>query len=99
MISVLVPEHGLKDVKPLKVIWDKFPEYYTSKNTIMFDDIKRNFLMNPKQGLRIAPFRNAHLTRDTDKELFKLSIYLEKISKLDDLSELNHKYWESYISK
>ena len=38
--------------KPLGVIWGKFEEY-NSKNTIMFDDLRRNFLMNPQNGLKV----------------------------------------------
>jgi len=41
-------------VKPLGVIWGKFSEYYSKKNTIMFDDIGRNFLMNPQNGLKVV---------------------------------------------
>ena len=96
MISVYTTEYGVLNVKPLKVIWDKFPEFYSSKNTIMFDDLRRNFLMNPQNGLKIEPYKNAHTNRDKDKELVKLSVYLKKISQLDDLSELNHKYWHKY---
>lgn len=40
-------------VKPLGVIWGKFSEFYNKKNTIMFDDIGRNFLMNPQNGLKV----------------------------------------------
>jgi ubiquitin-like domain-containing CTD phosphatase 1 len=39
-------------VKPLGVIWRKF-EQYSKDNTIMFDDLRRNFLMNPANGLKI----------------------------------------------
>lgn len=39
-------------VKPLGVIWGKFPNY-KKETTIMFDDLRRNFLMNPGNGLRI----------------------------------------------
>jgi len=96
MISVHVPKHGLLDVKPLAVIWGKYPDLYSSKNTIMFDDIRRNFLMNPQNGLRIRPFREAHLNRDKDRELIHLSKYLKDISSLPDLSGLNHRTWEKY---
>ena len=37
------------------VIWGKY-EQYTKKNTVMFDDLRRNFLMNPQNGLKIRPF-------------------------------------------
>ena len=39
-------------VKALGVIWLKYPQYSRS-NTIMFDDLRRNFLMNPANGLKI----------------------------------------------
>ncbi|MBZ3891704.1 Ubiquitin-like domain-containing CTD phosphatase 1 [Sciurus carolinensis] len=96
MITVHTPRRGLIDVKPLGVIWGKFSEFYSKKNTIMFDDIGRNFLMNPQNGLKIRPFMKAHLNRDKDKELLKLTQYLKEIAKLDDFLELNHKYWESW---
>ncbi|MBN3302518.1 UBCP1 phosphatase, partial [Amia calva] len=87
----------LPQVKPLGVIWGKYSEVYTKKNTIMFDDIGRNFLMNPQNGLKIRPFMKAHLNREKDKELFKLSQYLKEIAKLEDFSDLNHKHWERYL--
>ena len=99
MITVHTPRRGLIDVKPLGVIWGKFSEFYSKKNTIMFDDIGRNFLMNPQNGLKIRPFMKAHLNRDKDKELVKLTQYLKEIAKLDDFLELNHKYWERCLSK
>ena len=35
----------------------------------MFDDLRRNFLMNPTCGLKIRPFARAHVSRATDREL------------------------------
>ncbi|XP_056004747.1 ubiquitin-like domain-containing CTD phosphatase 1 isoform X2 [Ostrea edulis] len=51
MISIHTPKYGVIEVKPLGVIWGKY-EQWSSKNTIMFDDIRRNFIMNPQTGLR-----------------------------------------------
>uniref|UniRef100_A0A8C1CSZ4 FCP1 homology domain-containing protein n=1 Tax=Cyprinus carpio carpio TaxID=630221 RepID=A0A8C1CSZ4_CYPCA len=99
MITVHTPKRGVVEVKPLGVIWGKYSEFYNRKNTIMFDDIGRNFLMNPQNGLKIRPFMKAHLNREKDKELHKLSLYLKEIAKLDDFSGLNHKHWERYLSK
>lgn len=96
MISVHTPKYGLVDVKPLGLIWGKF-EQYNNKNTIMFDDIRRNFLMNPRNGLKIKPFRDAHSNRQHDKELLKLAKYLKYISKLENFSDLNHKHWEKHL--
>nr|CAG4651179.1 EOG090X0A5K [Simocephalus serrulatus]SVE94387.1 EOG090X0A5K [Simocephalus serrulatus] len=96
MISIHVPKHGLLDVKPLAVIWGKFNGVYSSKNTIMFDDIRRNFLLNPQNGLRIRAFREAHLNRDKDRELLYLAQYLKDLAPLDDMSHINHRSWEKY---
>ncbi|XP_019867650.1 ubiquitin-like domain-containing CTD phosphatase 1 isoform X2 [Aethina tumida] len=96
MISVHTPKYGVMDVKPLGVIWGKF-EQFSPKNTIMFDDIRRNFLMNPKNGLRIKPFRQAHLNRDKDNELLRLSKYLKDLAlHCHDFTTVNHRHWEKY---
>ncbi|XP_008546022.1 ubiquitin-like domain-containing CTD phosphatase 1 isoform X1 [Microplitis demolitor] len=98
MITVHTSKYGLVDVKPLGVIWGKYPGY-SPKNTIMFDDIRRNFIMNPGSGLRIKPFKQAHLNRDKDKELLKLADYLEAIAEVDDFQTLNHRKWKEYKNK
>uniref|UniRef100_A0A0A9DJH7 FCP1 homology domain-containing protein n=1 Tax=Arundo donax TaxID=35708 RepID=A0A0A9DJH7_ARUDO len=87
------------DCKPLGVIWAQFPEYYNEKNTIMFDDLRRNFVMNPQNGLVIKPFKKAHSNRDNDQELAKLTQYLLAIADLEDLSRLDHRKWESFIDE
>lgn len=65
----------------------------------MFDDIRRNFMMNPRNGLRIRPFRKAHTNRATDHELLKLMKYLRKLARYDDLTEFNHQKWEKYVKR
>jgi len=71
-------------------------QFYNPGNTIMFDDLRRNFVMNPQNGLTIKPFRKAHANRDTDQELVKLTQYLLTIAELSDLSSLHHSRWESF---
>lgn len=96
MISVYTAERGVTDCKPLGVIWGKYSQY-SAANTIMLDDIRRNFMMNPQSGLRIRPFRRAHFSRDNDKELLRLKKYLKDIAvNVTDFSQLNHAKWESY---
>ncbi|KAE8009027.1 hypothetical protein FH972_005485 [Carpinus fangiana] len=96
MITVQSDIRGIFDCKPLGLIWAQFPQFYSSKNTIMFDDLRRNFVMNPQNGLTIKPFRKAHSNRDNDQELVKLTQYLLAIAELEDLSSLNHNYWEGF---
>lgn len=57
----------------------------------MLDDLRRNFIMNKQAGLVIRPFKRAHLTRHTDKELKYLMRYLCKIGTLPRISHLNHR--------
>lgn len=81
------------------MIWGKYPQF-SSKNTIMFDDIRRNFIMNPKNGLRIKPFREAHLNRHKDDELLRLSKYLKDLAEnCTDFASVNHRHWERYKPK
>lgn len=96
MITVQSDTRGIFDCKPLGLIWAHFPEFYSSKNTIMFDDLRRNFVMNPQNGLTIKPFRKAHANRDSDQELVKLTQYLLAIAELDDLSALDHSSWHLF---
>ena len=42
-------------VKPLGVIWGKYPQW-GPHNTIMFDDLRRNFIMNPQSGLKVLHY-------------------------------------------
>ncbi|KAK7318755.1 hypothetical protein RJT34_03462 [Clitoria ternatea] len=96
MITVQSPSRGVFDCKPLGLIWAQFPEFYTASNTIMFDDLRRNFVMNPQNGLTIKPFRKAHANRHSDQELVKLTQYLLAIAELDDMSNLDHNNWELF---
>lgn len=98
MITVETPKYGVVAVKPLGVIWGKYKQF-SAKNTIMFDDIRRNFLMNPQSGLRIRPYKQAHFNRDKDRELLKLAKYLEVIAKVDNFQSLNHRKWEEHVFK
>ncbi|VDN12220.1 unnamed protein product, partial [Dibothriocephalus latus] len=99
MISVYLEEHGVKEVKPLAVIWNRFQQY-GPQNTIMFDDVRRNFAMNPQSGLRIHSYRDAHVNYSTDKELLYLADYLDLIALLEpDFTKLNHHKWSSYVEK
>jgi len=95
MITLHTEKYSVMETKPLGVIWGKYPQY-SNKNTIMFDDLRRNFLMNPGSGLKIRAFRNAHQNRDKDRELLKLTEYLLKIKDVEDFETLDHRKWERY---
>jgi len=98
MISVYREAYGVVNCKPLELIWRRFTEF-SKANTIMFDDLRRNFLMNPQNGLRIRPFKNAHVSRETDTELLRLTRYLLLIRNETSFDTLDHRHWESYIKR
>lgn len=96
MISVFAEQYGVVEVKPLGVIWGRFPQWNQS-NTIMFDDLRRNFLMNPQTGLKIRPFKNALTAGTKDRELRRLSRYLKAIAGMEDFTTLDHRHWEKWL--
>ncbi|GAA95573.1 uncharacterized protein L969DRAFT_101676 [Mixia osmundae IAM 14324] len=82
------------EVKALQIIWDRFPEY-TANNTVHIDDLSRNAVLQPQNLLKCHAFKNT--TRGTtDRELYDMADYLEKIASLDDLSHLDHKQFRKY---
>ena len=98
-ISVEAPKYGLVDTKPLGLIWGRFEEHYNASNTVIVDDCRHNFLMNPQNGIRIKCFRDAHTNRHTDKELLELGDYLLELSKLDTLDSVDHQHWKKFCRK
>lgn len=99
MLTVQTERYGVFDCKPLAFIWAKFDGAYNASNTVMLDDLRRNYVMNRQNGLVIRPYKRAHLTRAADKELLGLAHYLTLIGELPDLSGLDHRRWERYLAK
>ncbi|KAI0722407.1 HAD subfamily IIID h [Fomitopsis betulina] len=85
-------------VKALQIIWNHFPQF-DAGNTIHVDDLGRNFALNPGQGLKIAPFKDAHLPQArADRELVKLSQYMVHIATAyDDFRKVDHKNWQYVV--
>lgn len=99
MISVHTAKYGVVEVKPLGVIWGIYKQY-NEKNSLIIDDLRRNFLMNPKNGLRIDAFKRAHVTRSTDRELLYLRTYLKYLAeKVDDFTTVKHRKWKSKLAR
>ena len=92
---------GIVETKPLGVLWGLLPDAgYDKTNSIFFDDLRRNFLMAPENGLKIRPFKHAHQNRHTDRELVGLGRYITGIAEREsDFSSLKHKRWERYVQK
>jgi ubiquitin-like domain-containing CTD phosphatase 1 len=99
MLTVPCAKRGTFDCKPLQVLWARFPGIYTPENTVMLDDLRRNFVLNPQNGLTIRPFRHCHTRGRDDQELVGLADYLELVGARATLADLDHARWERYLVK
>jgi len=86
-------------VKALQIIWNHFPAYNAS-NTVHVDDLSRNFALNPKEGIKISAFKEAHTEEAMrDRELVRLTRYLLHAATFDDFRSLTHKDWKSVAKR
>ena len=44
-------------IKPLHIIWAKFPQW-GKHNTLHIDDLEKNFQLNPSNGLLVTPYHH-----------------------------------------
>jgi ubiquitin-like domain-containing CTD phosphatase 1 len=98
MVQVPSERHGgTVLVKPLDVIWQMFPALTHPSTTLHVDDLRRNFLLNPRQGLKIHACRKLPVTRGADRELLHLSVYFSLIRRLPSLDGLRHSRWKATL--
>lgn len=94
-------------VKPLQIIWSKFP-HWNSRNTVHLDDLARNFALNLGSGLKCtAYYRKKKKKRNAsggsnDAELLGLGRFLELLATneevKDDFDDVDFQFWQDYVS-
>jgi ubiquitin-like domain-containing CTD phosphatase 1 len=67
-------------VKPLQIIWTKFPNW-GAHNTVHLDDLSRNFALNLSSGLKVTAYNRKRTAGKRDAELVGLSRYLTQLAK------------------
>jgi ubiquitin-like domain-containing CTD phosphatase 1 len=67
-------------VKPLQIIWSKFPDRWGSHNTVHIDDLSRNFALNLENGLQCTAYYRKKKSGKRDTELLGLGNYLIQLS-------------------
>lgn len=78
-------------VKPLQLIWSLLGPQWNERNTVHVDDLSRNFVMNPRNGIPVKAFYIKEGSNPTsDRELFDLAKYLINIASQADLSAPDH---------
>lgn len=66
-------------VKPLQIIWSKFPDRWGSHNTVHIDDLSRNFALNLDNGLKCTAYHRKKKSGQRDAELVGLGKYLVEL--------------------
>jgi ubiquitin-like domain-containing CTD phosphatase 1 len=85
-------------VKPLQLIWTKFPQW-GSHNTVHVDDLFRNFALNLTSGLRVSAFHRKRSVATRDKELLGLKTYLERLAKSNlSFDDVNFEHWLDVVN-
>jgi ubiquitin-like domain-containing CTD phosphatase 1 len=85
------------DCKPLAVLFHRYSEYYSPDQTVMLDDLRRNFILNPKQGLTVRPFRKATTQGKQDTEFESLMAYFRILGGMESFDALDHNVWKRYL--
>ncbi|QRV73126.1 NLI interacting factor-like phosphatase [Ceratobasidium sp. AG-Ba] len=81
-------------VKALRIIWEHFPQF-GPENTAHVDDLGRNFVLNPGEGIKISAFKlDGTLEAQNDRELEKLGRYLVWLASHPDFRSVDHKNWK-----
>lgn len=59
------------NVKPLRMVYEQFPDLYNPENTVIIDDNPYTFVENPEQALHIKSFYYDRLTKEVRENLDK----------------------------
>jgi ubiquitin-like domain-containing CTD phosphatase 1 len=85
-------------VKPLQLIWTKFPQY-GSHNTVHIDDLSRNFALNLSSGLKCKAYFRKKSSARRDVELLGLTRYLNMLATAQvSFDDVDHSQWQDVIS-
>jgi ubiquitin-like domain-containing CTD phosphatase 1 len=85
-------------VKPLQIIWTKFPQW-GSHNTIHLDDLSRNFALNLTSGLRVTPFHRKKNAARRDSELLGLAKYLQQLAQSTlNFDDVRFEGWQDVVA-
>ena len=77
-------------LKPLQLIWARFPHYgWTENNTLMVDDKDRSFALSPGNGVKVKEFWRGEVWKEGGQggreggreELVWLATYLEEVGR------------------
>eukprot|EP00553_Chaetoceros_curvisetus_P004502 CAMPEP_0204614172 /NCGR_PEP_ID=MMETSP0717-20131115/1963_1 /ASSEMBLY_ACC=CAM_ASM_000666 /TAXON_ID=230516 /ORGANISM="Chaetoceros curvisetus" /LENGTH=396 /DNA_ID=CAMNT_0051626781 /DNA_START=63 /DNA_END=1253 /DNA_ORIENTATION=- len=86
-------------VKPLQIIWNKFPNQWGSHNTVHLDDLSRNFALNLDNGLKVTAYYRKKSRGKRDVELVGLSDYLTRLAnEVSDFTKVKFSRWMDVLN-
>jgi ubiquitin-like domain-containing CTD phosphatase 1 len=87
-------------VKPLQIIWSKFPNVWSPTNTVHLDDLSRNFALNVENGLKVsAYYQKRNKGKSRDSELLGLATYLINLAEeSNDFTKVNFNQWMDVVA-
>lgn len=86
-------------VKPLQIIWSKFPGRWGEHNTVHLDDLARNFAMNLANGLKVTAYYRKKSSSARDIELQGLAQYLGQLAReVSDFRKVKFSQWREVLS-
>ena len=85
-------------VKPLQIIWSKFPQW-GPHNTVHLDDLSRNFALNLSSGIKVKAYYRKKSKARADAELLGLGSYLQTLA-LSGISfdSVDFRQWQEVAS-
>jgi len=85
-------------VKPLQIIWSKFPSW-GPWNTVHLDDLASNFALNLGSGLKVSPFYRKRKAAKTDCQLLGLANYLVQVAQAQvSFQDIDFHLWMDVVS-
>ena len=90
MYNVSLDKTISNKVKPLQLIWSRYPNLWSSFNTVHVDDIEKNFMLNKSSGILISPFKRAPLplSQQQQQEAQQLSLASSSSESVDSIAGL-----------
>jgi ubiquitin-like domain-containing CTD phosphatase 1 len=86
-------------VKPMRIIWSKFPTRWGSHNTAHVDDLSRNFALNLQSGLKCKAYYRKKSSARRDAELLGLSRYLVELAQSGvNFDQANFNDWQDVVA-
>lgn len=86
-------------VKPMQIIWTKFPRW-GSHNSVHLDDLSRNFALNLGSGLKVDAYYRKKKAAKRDTVLLGMTHYLKELSDSEaNFDDVDFAAWQDVVAR